>query len=397
MIWFFTRGSAQIDFEVRRLPETGGFAMIVNLPDGTERTEAFDDPGRLIGRVLAAQQQLIEEGWVPSSPIVAQRRRPPPIVSRRRRYLRRNAAAISITVTKRLAAAFGRAIGDRARPGRRPRFMRPGPRVAWKSRRLFVSSRRRSTATIDARAARILDVPARTRRQAGTVLPRSNRAPASSGVSRRTTDVAASCFRADGRDQVQDRDVVLGAFQEEWLAENWARASGTGSGSRDGDSQPRSGLAIGERSRAQPPPAPAPPRSFHSGGTTSDAGVSRSPAPAIGVRASVDRPLVVSRVQRPRLVAAGTPTQNAPGLGRAGRGVEAGGFADAGMDSRTRTMHFRTSVVKSCAPPVVRWIRPRRSRTAFLDASDLRLPPRSVTRASTRSPSRSRRSQSSLW
>ena len=110
MIWFFTRGSAQIDFEVRRRPETGEYALIVNLPDGSERTEAFDDPGRLIGRVLAAQQELIDEGWIPSSPIGRHAVVPLPSVSRRRRYLRRarNAAVhIHRTVTRRLAAAFG--------------------------------------------------------------------------------------------------------------------------------------------------------------------------------------------------------------------------------------------------------------------------------------------------
>jgi hypothetical protein len=110
MIWFFTRGPAQIDFEVRRAPETGAYAVVVNYPDGTEEIEAFQDPTRLITRVLAVQRRLIEEGWVPSSPIGRTALVAHPSVSRRRRYMRlaSNAAQqLRRTVTKRLAAAFG--------------------------------------------------------------------------------------------------------------------------------------------------------------------------------------------------------------------------------------------------------------------------------------------------
>lgn len=110
MIWFFTRGGVQIDFEVRRFPETGAYALVINYPDGTERVEPFDDPRRLIGHVLRTQQRFIDDGWVPSSPIGRSALVPLPPPSKRRRYLRRArivAVKLHRTVTRRLAAAFG--------------------------------------------------------------------------------------------------------------------------------------------------------------------------------------------------------------------------------------------------------------------------------------------------
>ena len=110
MIWFFTRGAAQVDFEVRRHPQTGGYALVINQPDGSERVEAFHDAKRLIAHLLDVQQQFIAEGWVPSSPIGRSAIVPLPRVPKRGRYLRRARIAathLHRTVTRRLAAAFG--------------------------------------------------------------------------------------------------------------------------------------------------------------------------------------------------------------------------------------------------------------------------------------------------
>lgn len=68
MIWFFTRGSAQIDVEVHRGPEPGAYTLAVTYPDGAERIERFDTAARLVTRALTIQQRLIDEGWMPSSP-----------------------------------------------------------------------------------------------------------------------------------------------------------------------------------------------------------------------------------------------------------------------------------------------------------------------------------------
>jgi hypothetical protein len=68
MIWFFTRGAAQIDVEVHRGTEPGAYMLAVTYPDGAERVERFDTAARLVTRALTIQQRLIDEGWMPCSP-----------------------------------------------------------------------------------------------------------------------------------------------------------------------------------------------------------------------------------------------------------------------------------------------------------------------------------------
>jgi hypothetical protein len=68
MIWFFTRGRAQVDIEVRRLIDGETFELIVDYPDGSEGIERFTDPGKLVKRTLSLQRRLIREGWAPSGP-----------------------------------------------------------------------------------------------------------------------------------------------------------------------------------------------------------------------------------------------------------------------------------------------------------------------------------------
>lgn len=110
MVWFFKRGAAQIDVEVHRHLQRGGYTLEVTFPDGTERIEHFDDPARLVTRTLAVQQRLIEDGWMPSSPLGGSTK--PPQLRRRAavRYVftaRRAVVRLHRTITRRLAAAFG--------------------------------------------------------------------------------------------------------------------------------------------------------------------------------------------------------------------------------------------------------------------------------------------------
>ncbi len=41
MIWSFSRGSAQVDIEVRRLGESAVFELVVDYPDGSEEVRHF--------------------------------------------------------------------------------------------------------------------------------------------------------------------------------------------------------------------------------------------------------------------------------------------------------------------------------------------------------------------
>lgn len=68
MIWFFTRDSAQVDIEVRRLADAGLFELVVDYPDGSEEVERFRNPRRLVKRTLSIQRRLIHDGWVPTGP-----------------------------------------------------------------------------------------------------------------------------------------------------------------------------------------------------------------------------------------------------------------------------------------------------------------------------------------
>jgi hypothetical protein len=68
MIWFFTRGRAQVDIEVRRIADGDGFELVVDYPDGSEGIERFTNPSKLVRRTLRLQRRWIREGWVPSGP-----------------------------------------------------------------------------------------------------------------------------------------------------------------------------------------------------------------------------------------------------------------------------------------------------------------------------------------
>jgi hypothetical protein len=113
MIWFFTRGSAQVDIEVRRVPDTGVFELVLDYPDGSEGIERFRDPRKLVARTLAVQRRLMREGWMPTGPgnhpralttgVNAARPRTP----KRSTRVPRIWAYVQQQVRQRLAATFG--------------------------------------------------------------------------------------------------------------------------------------------------------------------------------------------------------------------------------------------------------------------------------------------------
>jgi hypothetical protein len=117
MIWFFTRGAAQIDVEVHRGLDPGTYTLAVTYPDGAERIEEFETAARLVTRALTIQQRLIDEGWMPASPatgktMVPRRRRPrrARIAAAAARHLRRALTSwlhVREAITKKLATAFG--------------------------------------------------------------------------------------------------------------------------------------------------------------------------------------------------------------------------------------------------------------------------------------------------
>jgi hypothetical protein len=111
MIWFFTRGAAQIDVEVHRGTEPGAYTLAVTYPDGAERIEQFATATRLVTRTLTIQQRLIDEGWMPASPATGKTMVPRRV---RRRHVRFAPAAtrqalVSMrqSISRRLAATFG--------------------------------------------------------------------------------------------------------------------------------------------------------------------------------------------------------------------------------------------------------------------------------------------------
>ena len=107
MIWFFTRDSAQIDIEVRRINEPDGYELVVDYSDGSEKIERFTNPRRLVDRTLTLQRELIGDGWMPSGPGmygVRAKVRPRPRILRAPARLW---AYVHRQVSHRIAATFG--------------------------------------------------------------------------------------------------------------------------------------------------------------------------------------------------------------------------------------------------------------------------------------------------
>jgi hypothetical protein len=106
MIWFFTRGAAQIDVEVHRGPEPGAYTLAVTYPDGAERIERFETAARLVTRALTIQQRLIDEGWMPSSPATGK-----PIVPRKRMKKHMRLAAAAARHARRARRTIAKLLG----------------------------------------------------------------------------------------------------------------------------------------------------------------------------------------------------------------------------------------------------------------------------------------------
>jgi hypothetical protein len=111
MIWFFTRGSAQIDVEVHRGSVPGAYTLAVTYPDGAERIEQLNTAARLVTRALTIQQRLIDEGWMPASPATGKIMVPRRVRRRHVRFAaavaRRALTSVRGTISRRLAATFG--------------------------------------------------------------------------------------------------------------------------------------------------------------------------------------------------------------------------------------------------------------------------------------------------
>lgn len=103
MIWSFTRGSAQVDIEVRRAGEPAVFELVVDYPDGSEEVRRFTQPRKLVRRTLNVQRRLIRQGWIPVGADV----RPRAAVRRRFAGPRRLWSRLQKHVSERLAATFG--------------------------------------------------------------------------------------------------------------------------------------------------------------------------------------------------------------------------------------------------------------------------------------------------
>lgn len=63
VIWFYERKGEHLRCEIRQQIEGDRFALVVTLPDGTARTEMFDDSGALNRRSLELEKMLMQKGW----------------------------------------------------------------------------------------------------------------------------------------------------------------------------------------------------------------------------------------------------------------------------------------------------------------------------------------------
>jgi hypothetical protein len=63
VIWFYERRGEHLRCEIHQQIEGDKFALIVTLPDGTERVELFEDSGMLNRRSVELEKMLREKGW----------------------------------------------------------------------------------------------------------------------------------------------------------------------------------------------------------------------------------------------------------------------------------------------------------------------------------------------
>ncbi len=63
MIWFYERKGEHLRYEIRQQLEGDRFALVVMLPDGSERVELFEDSMTLNRRSVELEKLLREKGW----------------------------------------------------------------------------------------------------------------------------------------------------------------------------------------------------------------------------------------------------------------------------------------------------------------------------------------------
>lgn len=63
MIWFYQRRGEHLRCEIRQQIEGDRFELVLTLPDGSERVEAFDDSATLNKRSIELEKALQAKGW----------------------------------------------------------------------------------------------------------------------------------------------------------------------------------------------------------------------------------------------------------------------------------------------------------------------------------------------
>jgi hypothetical protein len=63
LIWFYERRGEHLRCEIQQQIQGDRFALIVTLPDGTERVEVFDDSTMLNRRSVELEKMLRDKGW----------------------------------------------------------------------------------------------------------------------------------------------------------------------------------------------------------------------------------------------------------------------------------------------------------------------------------------------
>jgi vacuolar-type H+-ATPase subunit F/Vma7 len=63
VIWFYEKKGEHLRCEIRQQIEGDRFALVVTLPDGSERTEVFDDGSTLNRRSVELEKMLRSKGW----------------------------------------------------------------------------------------------------------------------------------------------------------------------------------------------------------------------------------------------------------------------------------------------------------------------------------------------
>lgn len=63
MIWSFERGGERTSCEIRRDPDGQHYELVLTAPDGSEKTESYEEPSEVITRSVDVMRGLIEAGW----------------------------------------------------------------------------------------------------------------------------------------------------------------------------------------------------------------------------------------------------------------------------------------------------------------------------------------------